>query len=45
MVEERRDITVSYCLKGVLGKGIVDEKGINDSWKDYIEKLMNKENE
>jgi len=24
---------------------IVDEKGIKDSWKEYIEKLMNKENE
>jgi len=24
---------------------IVDEKGIKDSWKDYMEKLMNEENE
>ena len=24
---------------------IVDEKGIKDSWKEYIEKLMNEENE
>ena len=23
---------------------IVDEKGIKDSWKDYMEKLMNEEN-
>jgi len=24
---------------------ILDEKGIKDSWKDYMEKLMNEENE
>jgi len=24
---------------------IVDEKGIKDSWKEYVEKLMNEENE
>jgi len=24
---------------------IVDEKGIKDSWKEYMEKLMNEENE
>jgi len=23
---------------------IVDEKGIKDSWKEYMEKLMNEEN-
>jgi len=32
-------------LKGVLGKVIVDEKGIKDSWKEYMEKLMNKQKE
>jgi len=35
----------SNCLKGVSGKVIVDEKGIKDSWKQYMEKLMNEENE
>jgi len=35
----------SNCLKGVLGKVIVDEKGIEDSLKEYMEKLMNEENE
>jgi len=45
MVKERQDITGSNCLKGVSGKVIVDEKGIKDSWKEYIEKLMNEENE
>jgi len=37
MVKERRDITGSNCLKGVSGKVIVDEKGIKDSWKEYME--------
>jgi len=45
MVKERQDIIGSNCLKGVSGKVIVDEKGIKDSWKEYIEKLMNEENE
>jgi len=33
------------CLKGVSGKVIADEKGIKDSWKEYMEKLINEENE
>jgi len=33
----------SNCLKGVSGKVIIEEKGINDSWKEYMEKLMNEE--
>ena len=41
VVKERHYITGSHCLKGVLGKVIVYEKGIKDSWKEYIEKLMN----
>ena len=45
MVKERQDITGSNCLKGVSGKVIVDEKGIKDSWKEYMEKLMYEENE
>jgi len=45
MVKERQDITASNCLKGVSGKVIVDEKGIKDSWKEYMEKLMNEANE
>ena len=35
----------SNSLKGVSGKVIVDEKGIKDSWKEYMEKLTNEENE
>jgi len=45
MVKERQDITGSNCLKGVTGKMIVNEKGIKDSWKEYMEKPMNEENE
>jgi len=46
MVKKRKYITGSNCLKGVLGKVmIVDEKEIKDSWKEYMEKLMNEENE
>jgi len=44
MVKERQDITWSNCLK-VVCKVIVDQKGIKDSWKEYMEKLMNEENE
>jgi len=40
----KKDVTGSNCLKGVLGKVIVDKEGIKDSWKEYMEKLMNEEN-
>jgi len=43
MVKERQDIMGSICLKGVSGKVTVDEKGIEDSWKEYVEKMMNEE--
>jgi len=45
MVKERQDTMGSNCLNGVSGKVIVDEKGIKDSWKEYIKKLTNEENE
>ena len=45
MVKERQDITGLNCIKGASGKVIVDDKGIEDSWKEYMEKLMNEENE
>ena len=32
MVKDRQNIMGSDCLKGVLGKVIVDEKGIKDSY-------------
>jgi len=43
MVKERKDIMGSNCLKGASSKVIVDEKGIKDSWKEYMEKWMNEE--
>jgi len=45
MVKERQDIMGSNYLKGVSGKVIVDEKGIKDSWKEYMEKLIKEENQ
>jgi len=45
MVKERHHITGSNCLKGVSRKVTVDDKGIKDSWKEYMEKLTNEENE
>jgi len=45
MVKERQDITGLNCINGASGKVIVDDKGIKDSWKEYMEKLMNEENE
>ena len=45
MVKERQDITGLNCIKGASGKVIVDDKEIKDSWKEYVEKLMNEENE
>ena len=45
MVKERQDITGLNCIKGASGKVIVDDKGIKDSWKEYMEKQMNEENE
>jgi len=45
MVKERQDITGLNCIKRASGKVIVDDKGIKDSWKEYVEKLMNEENE
>jgi len=45
MVKERQNITGTNCLKGVSGRVIVNEKGIKDSWKEYMQKLTNEENE
>ena len=43
MVKERQDITGLNCIKGASGKVIVYDKGIKDSWKEYMEKLKNEE--
>ena len=44
MVKERRYNGVKLSER-CIRKVIVDDKGIKDSWKEYIEKLMNEENE
>ena len=44
MVKERQHITGLKCIKGASGKVIVDDKGIKDSLKENMEKLMNEEN-
>jgi len=37
MVKEKQDIMRSNFLKIVLDKVIIDEKGVKDSWKEYME--------
>jgi len=36
---------LKYAFVDKSGKVIVDDKGIKDCWKQYMEKLMNEENE
>ena len=43
--QRKTGITVLNCIKGASGKVIVDDIGIKDSWKEYMERLMNEENE
>jgi len=45
MVKERKDITGLNCIKKASGKAIVDDKGIKDLRKEYMENMMNEENE
>ena len=45
MVKERQDITGLNCIKGASEKVIVDDKGIKDLWNEYMEELVNEENE
>ena len=45
VVKGRQEITRLNCIKGASEKVIVDDKGIKDSRKEYMEKLMNEENE
>jgi len=45
MVKERKDITGLNCIKKASGKAIVDDKGIKDLQKEYMENMMNEENE
>ena len=45
MVNGRQDITGLNCIKGASGKVTVDDTGIKDSRKEYMQKLMNEEKE
>jgi len=45
MVKERKDITGLNCIKKASGKAIVDDKRIKDLRKEYMENMMNEENE
>jgi len=45
MVKQRQDITSSNCLKDATGKVVVGENRIKNTWKKYMENLMNKETE
>ena len=45
IVKERQDTTGLNCIKGASEKVILDDKQIKDSWKEYMEKLLNEENE
>src|SRR2546425_6750377 len=43
MVELKKDISVSGCVKGVDGRTVVEEEGIMQRWKKYYEQLLNEE--
>ena len=45
MANERQDVVGVNCLKDSAGKVVIDSKGIKKTWKDYMEKLMNEEND
>ena len=43
--KERKDITVTNCLKGDNGELLVSEEQVSGRWREYFEKLLNEENE
>ena len=43
--KERKDITGTKCLKGDNGELLVSEEQVSGRWREYIEKLLNEENE
>ena len=45
MARERVDVTKVNCLKDSQGRLILDESGKKRVWKEYMEKLLNEENE
>ena len=42
---ERKDVTGTDCLKGDNGELLVSEEQVSGRWREYFEKLLNKENE
>jgi hypothetical protein len=45
MAKERQDVVGINCLKESSGRIVTDSKGIKKTWKDYMEKLLNEEND
>ena len=45
MARERTDVTKVNCLKDSSGRLILDEEGKKRVWKEYMEKLLNEENQ
>ena len=45
MVKDRQDVVKVNCLKDKKGNLVLDEEGRKTIWKEYMEKLLNEENE
>jgi len=45
MAKEKQDITGVNCVKDNSGKLVVDGEGVKAVWQQYMEKLMNVEND
>jgi hypothetical protein len=43
--EREKDVSKVNCLKDSRGRLILDESGKKRVWKEYMEKLLNEENE
>jgi hypothetical protein len=44
-VKYRQDVVEVNCLKDKQGNLVLDEEGRKSIWKEYMEKLLNEENE
>ena len=45
MAKERQDVVGVNCLKDADGNIVIDSNEIKDDWRQYMEKLLNEENE
>ncbi|CAK9292385.1 unnamed protein product [Gordionus sp. m RMFG-2023] len=45
MAKKRQDMVDVKCLKNIEGKMVIDSNGIKNTWKIYMEGVLNKENE